>query len=334
MKKKRVLLHIGMHKTGTTAIQVFCSKNAGRLERLGFLYPLAGRPIVTDVSYGHHLLPWSLTHHISHPGFWPAGIQNHMDIWDVLQREIADSPCTTAILSSEEFDTLSAGQVAIIADRLSDFDVQLILYLRRLDELVQGMYTTDVVFNGAKSDVSEYKSSMRTPLEYDSLVDPWLTHFPITPTIRLYDSALLATGAVSDFLNTVGVDQPQIDELDSKEKINVGCWPWYVVEVCRQMNVQNLPSEIVVKFAFIMRDVVGKQAKYDVISPQEATGLIAQGYESLMRLKSKVDIPLSAEFVEDSTLIAGEEHWRRIHSEEHGAIIRVLQQLSRVVERK
>jgi hypothetical protein len=58
------------------------------------------------------------------------------------------------------------------------------------------------------------------------------------------------------------------------------------------------------------------------------------GYESLLRLKTKIDIPLSAEFVEDATLSVGEEHWKRIHAEDHGAIVRVLQQLSRIVEKK
>ena len=47
MARKRVVLHIGMHKTGTTAFQSFCIDHWEALQSKGFLYPVAGRPSVS-----------------------------------------------------------------------------------------------------------------------------------------------------------------------------------------------------------------------------------------------------------------------------------------------
>jgi len=41
-RKPPLLLHIGPHKTGTTAIQIFCERNRTQLARAGFWYPEVG----------------------------------------------------------------------------------------------------------------------------------------------------------------------------------------------------------------------------------------------------------------------------------------------------
>ena len=49
--KKNLILHIGMGKTGTSALQDFFWENRARLKKSGLCYPKYGA-----VSHAHHLL--------------------------------------------------------------------------------------------------------------------------------------------------------------------------------------------------------------------------------------------------------------------------------------
>lgn len=53
----KIYIHCGLHKTGSTAIQVALSKHAERIKEEGFLYPRAGR--IGDIG-GHHNIAWQL----------------------------------------------------------------------------------------------------------------------------------------------------------------------------------------------------------------------------------------------------------------------------------
>ena len=52
----RVIIHVGPHKTATTTIQNFFTRNYGPLAELGCLYPRAGRAAGTKLVHYHHPL--------------------------------------------------------------------------------------------------------------------------------------------------------------------------------------------------------------------------------------------------------------------------------------
>ena len=55
---KRIWIHVGWPKTGTTAIQRYLAANSESLKRMGVLYPESGRYGITDA---HHELASALT---------------------------------------------------------------------------------------------------------------------------------------------------------------------------------------------------------------------------------------------------------------------------------
>jgi hypothetical protein len=329
MAKPRVFLHIGMHKTGTTAFQIFCARHADGLKQRGFLYPESGRPVNKDVSYGHHLLAWSMTRPAVDPVYWPSNMAKAEEVWDRLVDEIQISECTTAIISTEEFDTLGPEHAGAVLERLSSFDVQPIVYLRRFDELVQALYTTNVVYNGEQGSFDDYLTRMRTPLDYEAIIAPW-ARSDNCPIVRYYDPALSRRGLVGDLLGVIGIDRCKFGE-ESEERVNVGNWPWYVVEVCRQMNACGMRG-VVVKFAYIMRAVVEPSTTYDLIRPSQAAALKRQGLESLLRSKKRFALDAPPAHFLDTAIAGDDEHWQAIRDEENAAMVRVLQQLSRLTD--
>jgi len=90
--RRRLLLHAGLHKTGTTAVQYFLYRLTDKLRVAGVLYPATGRP--DFVTCGHHNIAWQLA---GDPRFDAA----HGTL-DQLAAEIAAFP-GDAVLSSEDF---------------------------------------------------------------------------------------------------------------------------------------------------------------------------------------------------------------------------------------
>jgi hypothetical protein len=93
--QRRVLLHAGLHKTGTSALQEFLSSAAGRLRARGVLYPESGRP--ANWPHAHHNIAWQLA--------GDRRFRSSNGTLDDLATEIA-AFTGDAILSSEDFESV------------------------------------------------------------------------------------------------------------------------------------------------------------------------------------------------------------------------------------
>ncbi|QXD16183.1 hypothetical protein GQ464_004310 [Rhodocaloribacter litoris] len=80
---KKVFVHAGTHKTGSTSLQVFLAKTQVLLAEQGVLYPRSGRPDRKGVvSAGHHELAWSLLgkHGVKTDEAWHQ-LANELEAW-------------------------------------------------------------------------------------------------------------------------------------------------------------------------------------------------------------------------------------------------------------
>lgn len=58
MKERRLFIHAGLHKTGTTALQCALALNPNWITDHEYRFPLSGRPY----GAGHHNIAWELSH--------------------------------------------------------------------------------------------------------------------------------------------------------------------------------------------------------------------------------------------------------------------------------
>ena len=126
---KKLFIHIGSHKTGTTAIQYTLSTMNKQLhDEVGLCYPDAGK----ELGDGHHMLaasllqddfvPWDLPHRVKIPPDYRT--------FDKFFQEINCSKCDKILISSEVFENYQLKQIRILADHLRMFDVTIILFVR------------------------------------------------------------------------------------------------------------------------------------------------------------------------------------------------------------
>ena len=92
--QRRVLLHVGLHKTGSTALQRFLANAAEELRVRGVLYPVSGRPANSE---GHHNIAWQMG--------GDRRFRSFAGTLDDVASEISSFP-GDAILSSEDFETI------------------------------------------------------------------------------------------------------------------------------------------------------------------------------------------------------------------------------------
>jgi hypothetical protein len=156
----RVILDIGLPKTGSKARQTFLLNDSERLQDELLLYPQAGRDWVW-----HRPLYEAIT----------AG--DHVTL-DKLKQELraAEGRSTLAILSYEEMYLLDAERIQVLGS-LSD-DVRAVVFLRRQDQLVNSYYNQQ--HKGHRVSINALKAYEATMLQrsdsfdYRNVLQRWM----------------------------------------------------------------------------------------------------------------------------------------------------------------
>lgn len=268
----RLILHVGTHKTGTTALQQFFWMNRERLRARGVLYP---------EGFG--------THHATLAA--AVGQGNPGPLQGVLEsREAAKAP--TVLISSENF-WRQAEKLAFVRERARQ--VTIVLYLRRQDHYVQSMYQENVKNPeklGTKTFAEYYADFCRhdakrigRPLDWRLLVEGWVAAFGReNVVVRPYERGQFAGGSIfTDFLAAVGIPWDEGFELPPRDKENVGFSP-EVVELIRLGNRGRTREEQVSLVATLAAALAAAPEertgpKYNYLSPAERIALLTKAEE-------------------------------------------------------
>jgi len=163
--KKRIYLHIGTHKTGTTSLQSWALANIDALAAQGFLYPQSGR-----MSGGNHSpLAWAI-----------AGDSRSADLsFETLLSEIRAAPQPKILISGEEFELLSADRISALATALSEFDTRILAVFRPQPDLIRSQYAewTKQLLTTDHFAVFWRYFQQQPELDYGALIRPWTEHF-------------------------------------------------------------------------------------------------------------------------------------------------------------
>jgi hypothetical protein len=132
MSEKRLVIHPGFHKSGTTALQESFAINRELLKENGILYP----PIGTKA---HHRVAWALT---QKPWGWSkrGGEKTPEKYWDRMASRINGAKEETVILSSEFFSELDGEKIRKVRSDIKGRDIQILFTLRPLAKLLPSSY--------------------------------------------------------------------------------------------------------------------------------------------------------------------------------------------------
>lgn len=141
---KKLKLHIGLEKTGTTYIQGMLARNYELLKLHGILYPKAGRE-----GNHHYWIAKALGFKIENEYLDKKKVELE---FRALQAELKNTACETILLSSEHFDFQPTdANCKRITHVFSDYEIEIILSLRNQIEYAQSLYSEYLKWGGIQT---------------------------------------------------------------------------------------------------------------------------------------------------------------------------------------
>ncbi|MDJ0507650.1 MAG: hypothetical protein QNJ64_00105 [Crocosphaera sp.] len=226
-----IYIHIGTHKTATTSLQKFLTINREKLYKKGFLYPLSGsrkkiqEKKINNGIIDHHNLVFDLLK--EHNENYRQKYNQRSGDWNSLLEEIAAFSGRNVILSSEFLATCltynDASKIGKIKQYLKNYDVKIIVYLRRQDAYFLSIYSQAVKAAFEWDNIKNF-IHRRKQLgwgDYYKLLEPWKNVFGAENIIvRPFEKSQLIQGIYYDFLKCIQLNSVY-EELEIPQDVNV-----------------------------------------------------------------------------------------------------------------
>lgn len=230
---KKLFLHIGFYKTGSTSLQKNLARNAAALQTQGICYPFAPRAPYTQ-RWQHAPLAGAL------PGrklSWltPNKAKTLARAYKSMFAAFEASGCDTLVLSSEAFCDPDVNETRLrwLQETFAGLDIVVIAYIRRQDTYFLSTYQELIKAGGTKAFAfSDYGKVDR--LYFARRLAPWRKVFGAGKIIvRPFAPNLWPGGELLyDFLPLIGASR---DGLRLEEPANEGL-DYRSVELLRQLN--------------------------------------------------------------------------------------------------
>lgn len=262
----RLIIHGGIHRTGTTTLQRFFSDNRAALLKQGILYPFGAS--------NHQRIAWDI-----HAGRLSGG-----ELLGQLESAAAEARPKAILLSGEDFSVHK--DLRWLKPLRERFEVEAHFYLKRQDLWLMSWYNQHVKwpFDRRKSRMSA-EEFLGTIGDYYWIDFHWLA--------RLWTEALGGTGlrlhvtegstdVVSDFCGHLGLS---IDDALHTPKPENGSLPPQILEFVRQFGIAAFTPPERSRFLNAVRKVCQERQfpKSNVYSPVVRNLILARFAESNRR---------------------------------------------------
>ncbi|HEX7072312.1 MAG TPA: hypothetical protein VF190_15975 [Rhodothermales bacterium] len=224
-----VVLHVGMHKTGTSTIQHYLHSHENELLReQAVYYADAGRTGPTGKDPSHYMLAWQSVQRYASK----FNVRRSDFLWHALKRELAERRPRLAILSSEFFWPATEAEIAEMRANLGDLRPRIVLYVRNPLGMAVSGYKQGVKIGERWIDFETYLRQRLYMFDYGAVADRWSGVFGRDALrVRVYDRAKDAL--VDDFAETAGFKPTRVQASKSK---NVSP-PDGVIRLVRGLNL-------------------------------------------------------------------------------------------------
>ncbi|MBU3682904.1 MAG: hypothetical protein FGM39_02595 [Phycisphaerales bacterium] len=223
----KVILHIGPHKTGTTAIQTFLTANAGTLARHGIRYP---RPI--DGTHNHHAVAHGLRQ--------PSLRAQTADWIRAMLDESESMGCRTCVLSSEMFAEHGI-PIEALDECMPGHELSVLAYVRRPDHMWASAYSQLVIEPEARRTARIVDEPLPYDCGYSTVFLKWMSLLsPGRLVLAPFDRAQWPEGSLlRDFLAMAGAPDPLFAECDASANDPNASLPAVLVEAIRVANASG-----------------------------------------------------------------------------------------------
>lgn len=269
---KTLKIHIGHFKTGTTAIQVFCSRHQQMLARQGVDYPALRHHNAKHSAFAFALYRAAGVEKLMHGYSDPI---DPADLWRELFDHVRGSKHPVTLISSEEFMRVGSHPEAerrlreIVETQARDIRIEIIAYLRPPQAHLRSWFNQLVKMN---QHVPDFNSALGGEIEtvhydYAAAIRPWSGIFgKDRVTIRRYPDRFEAPGdLIEDFMDAIDVRLPAdvaLPEGDPNPRLDDR-----IIDTLRLMQNLGLPRHMINTVRDQASDYVAAQDRFGRAGP-------------------------------------------------------------------
>lgn len=260
----KVILFIGHHKVGSTALQAYLARNAVALLREGILYPAVepqgqatllsmamngappeGTPLPVNLREAHNALAFAMLAK-ANDGKVPElhdGLPPVQAMFTAIERQIEVFQPHTVILAAEVFANFAPAGPALIrrlAKLFHGADITVTATLRRVDDYLVSWHGQRMRFGHKARPLSAGAVRHYLPrihFDYRKMLEGWIKNMPgAALRLRSYDEVRAAGGSVGDFFT--GFDLPRL--ADEEPQLNTSLHRG-LIEIARRGNLELDP---------------------------------------------------------------------------------------------
>ena len=209
--RSRLVIHIGMHKTGSSSIQHYLSRNRRLLRFFGVLYPDSfgadGRRQPKHAAL-FDAISHEADHGRPHPAYGPSAA-----MVEALARRIETSGARVAVLSAEGFSGPKPDFARALAPLAARFDATVIVFLRRPDLWAESFHRQMVMSRQVREArplrVFLASPEMQAHLDWPRILGWWREAFGAGAVrIRAFTSGVRGPGPVRAFIAAASLPRP------------------------------------------------------------------------------------------------------------------------------
>jgi hypothetical protein len=299
--KPSLVLHIGPHKTGTTAIQVFCERNRKHLAKAGFWYVKSG-----SASAQHMLLPACyLSDHHCIPKPLLGGCPD--EIVATIAAEVPRG--LTPVMSSEVFWELLCDQPeafeSAVAELSQYFNVHALITERPVRERLWSAIKFNARLGFACDSVVDFHGAQEVDRRAHERLEgigcpvirvPYEDADCISPFLQALSSPCISRQTVRPLQLNALIQRCRTDSAKLRENVAPSA-PWFVaftIEFSQLLLAANGPSRYDRRIATFLREAmeIGNQLDATQKLPDEQTVLnrVVEANSSLTRLLTPTEM--------------------------------------------
>ena len=238
---KRLLIHIGTGKTGTSTIQNFLFANQKKLAaKFSIFYPEQGLSKIDH--FGEEI-------HAHYPIV--SWLNNReTESLDKLIHSINSSACETAIISCENFyHHLQTESIAYLGSVFKDYSVEIICYVRRQDQYMESAWKQQIKVGAMKMAFADFlqrhtheKYLNEVHANYYRMLKPWANVFGMDAIkVKVFDkSEWVEHDLIADFLNTCAIDEKHALSVLTKPNLTNLALPTGLIRILQKTNAKGL----------------------------------------------------------------------------------------------
>ena len=206
--KKRLIIHIGMHKTGTSSVQRYFSRNRAVLKRMGVCYP---RSVGADgARQPKHAAIFNAISHEADYGVACPALGPSAPLIEATAAEIEAAPGRLGILSAEGL----SGERPVFAEAMAPlatrFDSTVVVFVRRQDHWVESFYK-QMVLSREVREARSFHEFLKTPttqdhMDFDRIIGWWRSAFDDVRVFGFHPSG--ARRPLAHLLKVAGLPRP------------------------------------------------------------------------------------------------------------------------------